>query len=69
MTYTTIQGDTWDVIALKTLGSEMHSTAIMKSNVQYADIVTFSAGVQLNIPLVAPVQEQTLPPWKRGDTS
>lgn len=65
-TYTTILGDTWDIIALKTLGSEMYLSKIIEANKHYADIITFSAGVVLNIPESSPEIDGGLPPWKRG---
>lgn len=65
-TYTTILGDTWDIIALKTLGSEMYLSRIIEANTHYADIITFSAGVVLNIPESSPEIDGGLPPWKRG---
>lgn len=66
-TYTTILGDTWDIIALKTLGSEMYLSEIIKANIHYADVITFSAGVVLDIPERSPEIDGGLPPWKRGE--
>lgn len=63
--YSTIQGDTWDVIALKTLGSEMYMSRIIERNIEYADTLVFSAGVRLTIPDVEPKASVLLPPWKR----
>lgn len=64
--YTTILGDTWDVIALKTLGSEMYLAKLVAANKRYADIITFPAGVALDIPEASPEIDGGLPPWKRG---
>ncbi len=66
MTYSTILGDTWDVIALKTLGSEMYMSDIINANIEHADTVVFSAGTVLTIPEVTTVPDASLPPWKRG---
>lgn len=66
MTYQTILGDTWDVIALKTLGNEKYMSDIINANIEYADIMVFSAGTVLRIPTVASVPDISLPPWKRG---
>ncbi len=66
MRYTTIQGDTWDIIALKTTGSEMNMGRIIESNIRYADTVVFGAGVVLDIPETTAAVNELLPPWKRG---
>jgi phage tail protein X len=64
--YITIQGDTWDIIALKTLGSEKLMGKLLEANPGYADITVFGAGKKLVVPdYTAPADEQ-LPPWKRG---
>ncbi len=63
--YSTIQGDTWDVVALKTLGSEMHMSRIIERNIEQADTIVFPAGVKLIIPDVEPEASVLLPPWKR----
>lgn len=63
--YSTIQGDTWDVIALKTLGSEMYMSRIIERNIEQADTIVFPAGVKLIIPDVEPEASVLLPPWKR----
>ena len=63
--YSTIQGDTWDVVALKTLGSEMYMSRIIERNIEYEDTIVFPAGVKLIIPDVGPEASVLLPPWKR----
>lgn len=65
MTYTTIQGDTWDVVAFKTLGNEMLMSRILEANIEYADITVFGAGVTLVIPEIEAAPSELLPPWKR----
>lgn len=65
MTYTTIQGDTWDVVAYKTLGDEMMMSRIIEANIEFADITVFSAGVTLVIPEIETAPSELLPPWKR----
>lgn len=64
--YTTIQGDTWDIIAFKVYGNEKYMTALAEANPAYCDVVFFSAGVELIAPDIAkPLLD--LPPWKRGE--
>lgn len=68
--YTTIQGDTWDGIAKKTLGSEYLMTDVIDANLQYQDVVIFSANITLNVPDATQTQAVVnLPPWKRGVSS
>lgn len=65
--YTTITGDQWDIVALKTLGNELYKTDIMKANLKYRGIVIFPAGITLAIPEVeTEIFSESLPPWKRG---
>lgn len=66
--YITISGDTWDIIAYKTLGSEMYTDKLIKNNLEYRDIAIFPAGVEIVIPDIEPQEEisDKLPPWKRG---
>lgn len=64
-TYTTVQGDMWDAIAYKTLGSSAYTGALMACNRAYLDRYTFPAGVVLTLPEVRQTAAG-LPPWKSG---
>lgn len=64
-TYTTIQGDTWDIIALRTLGSETEMGRLINANIEQADRVIFPAGIRLTIPEEQDAVSNLLPPWKR----
>lgn len=64
-TYTTVQGDTWDLIAYKVYGDEKLMSVLIEANPTYLETVIFSAGVTLNIPEVVPVEETIKPPWMR----
>lgn len=66
-TYTTKQGDMWDAIAEKTMGSEGLVGDLMRANRAYVHLYTLPAGVVLNIPEVKPAVSDTLPPWKRSE--
>lgn len=63
-TYTTIQGDTWDVIAKRVLGSTSYTGYLLMANLRKVDYLFFPAGVELVIPDV----DKTIPsapvPWK-----
>lgn len=64
-TYTTIQGDMWDSVAYKALGSVQYTGLLMMCNRQYLGLYTFPAGVVLQLPEVgAGAASGGLPPWK-----
>jgi phage tail protein X len=65
-TYTTISGDTWDIIAWKTLGSEMYVHQLIDANLSYSQQYIFNAGVSLSIPLLIKSATVNLPPWRRN---
>jgi phage tail protein X len=66
MTYTTVQGDTFDMIAYKTLGDCNLTDKLIDANIEYKDYLIFPSGVVLNIPdLETKVALSDLPPWKR----
>lgn len=66
MTYTTVQGDTWDIVSKKVYGTEFRTDVLMKANPDVANVLIFSSGVQLVIPEVEDVDQfDSLPPWKR----
>ncbi len=66
MIYTTVQGDMWDNIAVKTLGSESFTDALMRANSKYVDVYIFSSGIEITIPEVDElVTADDLPPWKQ----
>ena len=64
--YITIQGDTWDIVALKAMGSEKLMGQLIEANIEYADTVVFGAGIKLIIPEYTVPADDRLPPWKRG---
>lgn len=61
---TTVQGDMFDMIALRELGDEHLSYRIMEENYGYHLIRIFSGGITLNIPAVTQVRRIQLTPWK-----
>lgn len=69
-TYITESGDTWDMIASKTMDNVYNTDLLIKANIEYAHITVFSAGIELIIP-AEDEEEQTvdsgLPPWKLVD--
>ncbi len=67
--YRTVQGDTWDLIALKVypeLGGEKFTSALIDANPEHVETVIFSAGVELSIPEVSVPASRVLPPWMQA---
>lgn len=68
MTYRTIQGDTWDLIALRMypkIGAEKLMDVLLEANPEHIHTVIFPANVILNIPEVDVPVISSLPAWKR----
>ena len=63
--YTTQSGDTFDMVALDFYNDEFLASELIRANPQYAGVLRFPAGVELNIPLLEETASQTLPPWRR----
>lgn len=66
-TYITIQGDMWDSIACRQLGSTSHTDKLINANLKYRDIYIFPAGVTLVLPDITEdaAESTNLPPWKQ----
>ena len=66
MTYKTIAGDCWDLIAYKTLGSCKYMDALIDANRNFLRTFIFSAGVELTIPEIEQKKSViNLPAWRR----
>ena len=68
-TYTTISGDTWDIVAYKAYGNEMYMDMLIKANIEHKDTYIFPAGVRLTLPEINLEVSETLPPWKQEVTA
>lgn len=66
-TYTTIQGDMWDMIAYKALGSCSYTNKLMTANQAHIRTFIFPAGVVLVLPEIKTEKANRLPPWKKVD--
>lgn len=64
MSYKTVQGQTWDVIAKDVYGKEEYADVLMEANPKLLDIFIFSAGVVLNTPEIG-AETKELPPWRK----
>ena len=67
-TYTTVSGDTWDIVAYKAYGNEMYMDTLIKANIEYKDTYIIPAGVVLTLPEIELTVSESLPPWKQGVT-
>lgn len=66
-THVTVEGDTFDALALKYYNEEQLASRIISSNLDYCDVLIFEAGVVLRIPIMDTVDTpETLPPWRRN---
>ncbi|NFH90887.1 LysM domain-containing protein [Clostridium botulinum] len=63
--YNTINGDTFDKIALDFYGEENYSTFIMQLNPDHIKTIIFDSGIKLLIPKLKINNKSSLPPWKR----
>lgn len=61
-TYTSVENDTWDLIAFKLFGDCKYTYNILKMNTDFTKVVFFPAGVILKIP---DINESggDVPPW------
>ena len=65
--HVTIEGDTFDALALEMYGEETLAHYIIEFNPDYADVLIFDANVALRLPIVEDVETpDTLPPWRRN---
>lgn len=65
-TYTTTQGDTWDMIAYRQMGSEKRTHTLMAANPAHRGTVFFDAGQVLVIPdISSTTSTDPVPPWQR----
>lgn len=62
-TYTTIQGDTWDLIAFVQYGDELQMHWLIEANPLQRETVIFPSGVVLTIPTLVTTSRAPLPPW------
>ncbi|MCD8364780.1 MAG: tail protein X [Clostridiales bacterium] len=66
-TYTTIQGDTWDLIAYRFYGAEKYMKYLYEANWPYADVMVFSSGVELTIPDLPEETDEDAPFWRQEE--
>ena len=62
--YTTVQGDTWDIIAKKVYGAEKYAGYLMEHNRLLLEYMIFPSGVILDIPEPTEETDKDLPIWR-----
>lgn len=66
VSYTTKNGDTYDLLAIAAYNDEKMASYIIKANPQHMKTLVFEEGVVLKIPVLENAQlPSTLPPWRR----
>lgn len=63
-TYTTTQGDTWDLIAYKLYGEEKYMKYLIEANWQMLDVLIFSSGTVLTVPDIQEKTDDDAPFWR-----
>lgn len=63
-TYTTVSGDTWDIIAKEVYGDESYTSYLMNNNQEKIDYFIFPAGVELVIKELPAESQSLLPDWR-----
>jgi phage tail protein X len=63
-TYTTLQGDAWDLIAYRIYGDESYMKYLIEANWDYADVLVFPSGIALAIPDLPEEAEEGAPFWR-----
>lgn len=66
--YTTVSGDTWDLVAWKMYGKEVWADKIMQANIDKLDYMVFPDNLQLIIPDIESFSGTTVssdaPEWR-----
>jgi hypothetical protein len=63
LSYTTVQGDYFDLISLKTYGSEIYANVLMRLNPAYSDVVQFDSGIVFTLPTISSRRSIANAPW------
>lgn len=68
-TIKTVEGDTFDKLALEFYNDEMQASVIMAANLDHLTVLIFEAGKNIRIPVLDNAETpETLPPWRRDNT-
>ena len=64
-TYTTIQGDTWDLISFKLFGSEKYMKNLIGANWPLLETLVFSSGTVITVPDLPEESDEDAPFWRQ----
>lgn len=65
-TYTTKQGDMWDLISYLLTGTHDQIIPLMQANREYQQTYIFPAGIVLQVPDFDSIDDlEAIPPWKQ----
>ena len=60
-----VAGETFDGLAMKVYGSEQYAANILAANPALCHKMRMEGGEVVNLPEIAPDENDALPPWKR----
>lgn len=66
-TYITRQGDMWDTIAAKQLGSTSCAGQLIMANLSKCSYFVFPAGITLLVPEIEASKTSPNPPWREAN--
>lgn len=66
-TYTTSQGDTWDLMAYDLYGEEKYMHYLIEANWPLLDILVFSSGTLITVPDIPEEAREDVPFWREED--
>lgn len=64
MSYTTVQGDTWDKIAYNVYGNTKYMGNLLEANHAVLDTFVFDAGVTIETPTIDTSTASDTPIWR-----
>ena len=62
--YTTIQGDTWDIISEKVYGTPYKIQTLIQANSEYRNVFMFDSNITLNVPDISEEIQDNKIPWR-----
>ena len=64
-TYTTIQGDTWDLISFRLFGSEKYMKNLIEANWPLLETLVYSSGTVITVPELPEESDEDAPFWRQ----
>ncbi len=63
--YTSIQGDMWDLIAKKVYGDERYMSILLSANPSISEYSVLPAGLNIVCPSISAETVTIVPPWRK----